>query len=237
MIRAVIFDFFGTLVPNFTVAWNTRVLDEMARTLKTDPADFVHRWVDTFDRRAVGELTLEENIRVICRESGDAPEDAAIVKALRIRIEAYRKVVIPRPGAVAILKQLRQRGIQTGLVSDCSDEVVDEWPRSELAPLIDHATFSCMIGVKKPDPNIYLNACEQLDLPVGECLYVGDGGSDELSGARGVGMRAVLFRDPDLSASIVYRSEAQTWEGPAISSFAELSPLLESGGPGGASGG
>ncbi|MDO5573674.1 MAG: HAD-IA family hydrolase [bacterium] len=46
-------------------------------------------------------------------------------------------------------------------------------------------------GVQKPDVKIYFRCMEKLALQAEDCLYVGDGGSNELEAAEAVGMTAV----------------------------------------------
>ena len=65
---------------------------------------------------------------------------------------------------------------------------VAAWSRSPLRPCFDAAIFSCNVGAAKPDPAIYLAACEALGVAPAECLFVGDGGADELRGAAALGM-------------------------------------------------
>ena len=43
----------------------------------------------------------------------------------------------------------------------------------------------------KPDPAIFRLSMDALGASPDECLYVGDGGSDELAAARALGMRAI----------------------------------------------
>ena len=58
-----------------------------------------------------------------------------------------------------------------------------------------------------------------------DCVYVGDGGNHELTGAERVGMRAVLIRTPhDWAGS--HRSECDTWQGEAIEALSELPGLI-----------
>ncbi|HET9000826.1 MAG TPA: hypothetical protein VFP86_14405 [bacterium] len=60
---AVIFDLFGTLVPNFSKLELERVLCEMATLLGAPPQHVVRLWLDTFPQRAVGTFpTIEVNI-------------------------------------------------------------------------------------------------------------------------------------------------------------------------------
>jgi putative hydrolase of the HAD superfamily len=45
----------------------------------------------------------------------------------------------------------------------------------------------------KPEPAIFQLCLERLGLPAGSCLFVGDGGSNELSAARAAGLTTVLM--------------------------------------------
>ena len=56
------------------------------------------------------------------------------------------------------------------------------------------------------------------------CVYVGDGGSRELTGAQRVGMRAILITTPVESAA--YSSERASWRGEAIDALSELPGLI-----------
>lgn len=55
-------------------------------------------------------------------------------------------------------------------------------------PLVDAAVFSCEFGRAKPDPMIYAEICQRLNIPRTKCLFVGDGSSRELVGAKEAGM-------------------------------------------------
>ena len=62
---------------------------------------------------------------------------------------------------------------------------------SVLWPYFDAPVLSCEAGVMKPDPAIFRLSLDALDVCPAECLYVGDGGSDELTAAHALGMRAI----------------------------------------------
>src|SRR5262249_13476401 len=112
------------------------------------------------------------------------------------------------------------------LISDCSAEVPLLWPECALAPLIEAPVFSCAVGMKKPDPRIYALACARLGIQPAECLYVGDGSEQELSGAAAVGMRPVLVRVAFAEATTPHRPEAAAWGGVAIDTLADVLALV-----------
>jgi len=97
-----------------------------------------------------------------------------------------------RPDVVEVLQQLTDCGIKLGLVSNASTAEVSAWSDSPLAKLFDKAFFSCECGFKKPDQTIYQHALTQMQVDKDNCLFVGDGGSDELSGAHQFGLTSVL---------------------------------------------
>ena len=66
------------------------------------------------------------------------------------------------------------------------------WQGLPLHPLLGNAVFSCDAGLLKPDREIYEYALRWMGAEARCSLFVGDGGSDELDGARQAGMRTVL---------------------------------------------
>ena len=224
--RAVIFDLFGTLVENFTVSEYERVLAQMAAILNAPPAEFRQAWLDTFQGRTTGELpTSQSNIEYICRKLEIKVSAGQVEQAARARLDYTARSMKPRPDALEVLARLRTEGYQTGLVSDCSSEVPAVWDGTPFARLFDVTVFSCVAGIKKPDPRIYRMAMSRLRVTARECLYIGDGSSHELTGALAVGMHPVLIRDPGESrdAHFIDREE---WHGEVISSLHEVLDLV-----------
>jgi len=225
---AVIFDLFGTLVDNFSRREYESVLTEMASVLSVPPGDFIRLWFDLGDQRMMGILPSPEgNIEYICRELGVQPPETAGKQAARIRYAFTRRFVVPRPDAIRVLTRLKSEGYKTGLISDCSSETTTVWEDTAFPPLFDATVFSCLAGVRKPDPAIYLLATEQLAVRPEECLYIGDGSSHELTGAANVGMHPVLIRVPYEDEPGTYRIDPEQWDGPRISSLTEVLALLE----------
>jgi putative hydrolase of the HAD superfamily len=100
-------------------------------------------------------------------------------------------------------------------------ELPDAWPRLPLAPLVDAPVFSCVERTRKPDARLFHAVADRLPADPTACLYVGDGGGRELTGASGVGMRAVLLAGSDWHEHRDHRTEAD-WAGPRITSLLEL---------------
>jgi putative hydrolase of the HAD superfamily len=131
------------------------------------------------------------------------------------------------PGALETLRWLRAEGYRTALISMCAPDTPALWRASPFAGLVDVEVFSSEVGLRKPEPEIYLHACELLGVEPRACVYVGDGSFGELSGAAALGMHAVLVLDPAVDVRTIHRPEAERWSGPRIGSLEEIRALLE----------
>jgi putative hydrolase of the HAD superfamily len=197
--KAAIFDLFGTLVDNFVGQPYEDLYRRMAELLGVDGPLFWQTWVsEPFGwRRASGQYErFEDCLRDVCEGMRVTYDAKAIPAVLELRMQVVRENMRPRPDTVSTLEAIRGLGLKVGLVSDCSCEVPVHWPNTPMAPLVDAAVFSCAAKLKKPDPRLYEMICEQLEVQPGECLYVGDCGSDELAGAQQAGMDAALICVP-----------------------------------------
>jgi putative hydrolase of the HAD superfamily len=153
-------------------------------------------------------------------------DDESVARAVADRIAAVRADTVLRPEAVPVLADLRRRGLRTAVVSDCWYELPAFLPDLPVAALLDTCVYSVDVGRCKPHPDMYLTACARLDVEPYECLYVGDGGSHELSGAAAVGIPAVRLNAPDLAGHLVFATD-DDWTGPVIASLDEVPALLE----------
>jgi putative hydrolase of the HAD superfamily len=223
---AVIFDLFGTLA-DFSPLAHERVLAAMADLLGVTPRDFGRAWGRSHLAQERGGLaTLEETLRHMCADFRRAPDQERVAAAGALYLDFQRRTLTPRPDALPTLTALRTRGYATGLISNCPGIAADLWPASALAPLIDVAVFSCRVGLLKPDPRIYELTCQWLGVAPERCLYVGDGGSHELTGATACGMHAVLLQpsgDDSEEARLLGRQE---WSGLSVSSLTRILSLV-----------
>ena len=79
--EAVVFDLFGTLVPEFSKKDFFQSVREMARVLGADPDRFEAAWTGTaLERQTGGFATVEDNVRHICASLGLEPSDDALAR-------------------------------------------------------------------------------------------------------------------------------------------------------------
>ena len=198
----------------------------MATILTAPTDDFVNMWIGTFNQRMVGELhSPDGNIEYICQKLGVPLDNDRIKRASKLRFDFGISTMIPRADAISTVSSLKTMDYKTCLVSNCSSEAPVIWNTTEFAPLFDATVFSCLEKVMKPDLRIYELALTRLDMRAKDCLYVGDGGNKELSGASQAGMHPVLLKIPPGDGD-AYQVDMDPWDGPAISSLSEVLELV-----------
>ncbi|MCM0674225.1 HAD family hydrolase [Micromonospora phytophila] len=224
--QAVLFDFFGTLTRSVQRGVAHRSTAELLGCPPDALVDVLDR---TFYQRASGRLgSAEATLRWVCEQAGVHPSESAVRAAVASRHRAVRADTRLRDEAVPMLAELRRRGLRTGVISDCTHELPAFLPQLPVAPLLDVRVFSVQVGCCKPDPALYLAACRRLRLEPADCLYVGDGGSQELTGADRAGMTAVRLAAPDLADHMVFNSD-DAWIGPVLRSLDQVVDLAVTG--------
>jgi epoxide hydrolase-like predicted phosphatase len=98
------------------------------------------------------------------------------------------------------VRAARARGIRTGLISNSWGS--QRYDRILLDELFDGVVISGDVGVRKPDPAIYVLGAAAIGLPPQECVYVDDLPGN-LKPARELGMTTVRHRTPDETLQIL----------------------------------
>jgi putative hydrolase of the HAD superfamily len=198
--RAVVFDLFETLVTEFDPHW--RPVASPASQLGVPDVIFNDVWRSRKADRMTATVDFREILREACR-AADLVIDQRVDKIIeslhvqRLAAKAKPFLAVDRR-VLAMLARLRTEGFKLGVLSNCAVEEVAAWPDSPLASWFDDVVFSYQVGFAKPDPRIYGRVCDGLGVTADRVTFVGDGGSDELAGARRAGMtpyRARWFLD------------------------------------------
>jgi putative hydrolase of the HAD superfamily len=113
----------------------------------------------------------------------------------------------PRSQVLSALSRLVSGGVRLGLLSNAHEREIRGWRSSPLSSFFDVASFSCHIGHTKPQVSAYRHVLEALSVRPEDALYIGDGASHELRGARAVGFGTVVFMRGLLKELLVRESE------------------------------
>lgn len=201
--KAVIFDMFETLVTLHSVP---RYFGRnIAADLGADIDEFYPLWHETEEARSKGKMTFEEALRWIGeRTRYTHPEriPEAVKKRHAFKEESMQKVEYR---IVSLLRELKERGYQVALISNCFLEEAQVIRASVLVPFFDVMLLSCEVGMQKPEREIFERCLAELSVAPEDCLYVGDGGSRELETARSFGMRT-------LQAGWFIKNDGENWE-------------------------
>ena len=189
--KAVIFDLFHTLisfktdgVPGLSTSdrlgvpedqWNTLLFKQSENRLRghiKDPVKIITELVEL--------------------AGWDIPHEM-IVEAATAREQRFAEGMnAARPHVLKALEKIRQSGCLVGLCSNADWMERAGWNGTSLSQLFDIAVFSCDVGYLKPEKQIYQICLDKLQVKAQDTIFVGDGGSQELVGARRMGMKTVL---------------------------------------------
>jgi epoxide hydrolase-like predicted phosphatase len=94
---------------------------------------------------------------------------------------------------VSLVRRARRHGLRTALLSNSWGE---HYPEHLWVGAFDAVVISGRVGMRKPDPEIFLHTAQLLGLSPQECVLVDDFPAN-IDGAVATGMAGVLHRDYD----------------------------------------
>jgi HAD superfamily hydrolase (TIGR01662 family) len=115
------------------------------------------------------------------------------------------------------LEQLKAAGYRLALLSNRRDPLHDEIERLGLSDLFEFVLAAGETGWWKPDPRIFKDLLQRLELEPQVSVYIGDNYFADIVGARAVGLQAVLIDRYHLYPNV---------NCPTLESIAELPALL-----------
>jgi putative hydrolase of the HAD superfamily len=141
--------------------------------------------------------------------------DADSLAALRTRCAEEMRPALPEPVARApiaeltaalldalafsvyadaepALRQLRSAGCALVVVSNWDCSLHERLEETGLAPLVDAAVASAVVGAAKPERAIFDHALALADAAAEDAWHAGDSMREDVEGARAAGIRAVL---------------------------------------------
>jgi putative hydrolase of the HAD superfamily len=185
-IRAVIFDYGEVLCHRPSEEEFRR----MAKVFGADDA-FPALWDKNrgaFDR---GDITAEAYWMALAKDAGTEIDPEQLDQVCKWDIEMWGKANLEM---VHWLRQLRQGGIKTGLLSNIHPAMIAYLRENfDWLKLFDFKTFSAEVRLIKPDPAIYEHTLRGLGVRAGETLFVDDR-EINVQAARELGIHALQFR-------------------------------------------
>ena len=146
-----------------------------------------HDW----HRLEIGELSISEYMAGVI-------ERAPAVLGKPIDLEAYRRFMREMPmgvhwPVVHRIRDLKAAGLHVALLTNNVKEFGDAWRSTfPVDELFEVVVDSSHVGMRKPDPRIYLLTCGRMGVAPTTAVFVDDN-RDNCENARAVGIEAVHF--------------------------------------------
>lgn len=146
-----------------------------------------------------GADTVRRSVAALLAALGARPspdEERAAHEAL---LAAWPRLwIAPPDDAAETLDRLTARGVTVACVSNSNGRVAALLEETGLAARLAAVVDSGIEGVEKPDPRIFRAAADRIGVAARDCVYVGDLLRIDVLGARGAGMRGVLYDPGDV---------------------------------------
>jgi putative hydrolase of the HAD superfamily len=203
-VRAVLFDWGGTLTTFHSVdmldAWQVA-----AEVLAPDRADEVaaalleaEREIWSRTTTTMRSATTAEVLRAASAAVGLPVEEALHDKAVASYLDHWAPTSVARRDARPTLHALRDRGLDTGLLSNTHwpRTVHEDWlARDGLLDLLDARVYTSDLEHVKPHPAAFNALLDAVGVAPREAVFVGDRLHDDVWGAKLLGMRGVWVRN------------------------------------------
>ena len=207
MVKAIIFDFWGTLVENGVFPSPVRQVKYLLR-IEEPFSEYIVKFEKVFMLKKYEDLYSA--FEAVCEAFNIEPEKFILDRLVGMW-NKHKLLAKPFSETAAVLEKLKKEGYKLALVSntDCftTDEVLDKYGLREY---FDEIVLSYKVDMLKTNPDMYKLVLEKLDLDKSEALVVGDSLETDINGAKEAGIKAVLVdrRDHrDFSPKILNLSE------------------------------
>lgn len=131
------------------------------------------------------------------------PQHAPLIQAYG---ERFAEMMLPMPASIALLHELRARGVPLYALSNWNGETFERTrARFPFLDAFDGLVISGQVGIAKPDPGIFAHLLEVHRLAAAELLFIDDR-LPNLEAARASGIQGHLFEGASgLRAELVRR--------------------------------
>ncbi len=170
MIKAVIFDLDGLLIDSEPIAYG--ILQDMVKpyggfiTMDNYCADYLGRTA----RFSIHTIAVEYNIPI--------DEDELFKIYLDMEKVATENGIPLKKGAKELLEHLKLKGYKTIVASSSVRERAEKILKSHnISQYFDDMVFGYEVENGKPHPDIFLKACEKLDVKPSEAVVLEDSGA------------------------------------------------------------
>ncbi len=190
--KAIIWDFGGVITSSPFEAFNefeeaNGLPKDIIRTINSENPD-MNAWAQ-FESNSITIYQFNDLFLKEAKAKGFDIKGRDIIKLLKGSI---------RENMVSFLRELKsdfKLGCITNNVKSSSEENTDN-ETEEVMSIFDHVIESSIVGIRKPNPEIYMMSCNALNVSPVQCIYLDDLGIN-LKPARELGMTTIKVIQPE----------------------------------------
>ncbi|MFB9760143.1 HAD family hydrolase [Ectobacillus funiculus] len=194
MIKAVIFDLDGTLLNRDESV--KQFVDEQHRRLNKwmnhiPKEKYTTRFIELDNRGYVWKDKVYQQLVDEFEVTGLTWEDL-----LQDYISQFKNSCVPFPNLLSMLEELRSNNLILGMITNGKGQFqMDNIKALGIKKYFGTILVSEWEGMKKPDPQIFKKALEQLNVLPHESIFVGDHPENDVKASQNVGMKGVWKKD------------------------------------------
>ncbi len=190
--KAIIWDFGGVITSSPFNAFNefeevNGLPKDIIRTINSENPD-MNAWAQ-FESNSITIDQFDDLFLKEAKTKGFDIKGRDIIKLLKGSI---------RENMVSFLRELKSNfklGCITNNVKPSSEENTDNETKEAMS-IFDHVIESSIVGIRKPNPEIYMMSCDALNVSPDQCIYLDDLGIN-LKPARELGMTTIKVIQPE----------------------------------------
>ena len=190
--KAIIWDFGGVITSSPFDAFNefeevNGLPKDIIRTINSENPD-MNAWAQ-FESNSITIDQFDDLFLKEAKAKGFDIKGRDIIKLLKGSI---------RENMVSFLRELKSNfklGCITNNVKPSSEENTDNETKEAMS-IFDHVIESSIVGIRKPNPEIYMMSCDALNVSPDQCIYLDDLGIN-LKPARELGMTTIKVIQPE----------------------------------------
>ena len=190
---AVLLDLYDTLVWSDWYGWQDRLADLLGLTTDEMSAAFSR----SRPARSTGaHPDIRGDLTSVLVAGGIEPRPELVDQMVELEAEMGASVRL-YDDSLAVVRGLRERGVPTALVSNCSHNTRPIVERLGLGREFDAVILSFEVGAMKPDPALYREALARLGDPEPSRSVFVDDQVEYCDGAVVVGLQTLLILRPE----------------------------------------
>jgi putative hydrolase of the HAD superfamily len=207
----IFFDLDGTLLDHKAAESEaaSKFFYDYARQFNISESEFVHLWSELatkhYNRYLRKELSFIEQRRerikelfgymgcCICDEEADQKFD--------VYLNNYKNSWISYPDVIPCLEQIDSYNL--GIITNGDyHHQVEKLERLGIRKFFSTIVTSSVVGIAKPNKEIFITACEKAGVTPSDCIYVGDDIEIDILGCKSAGMKGIWLNRVDSSPPI-----------------------------------